>query len=329
MLVSALLTVFSIALVPPRSTCLGRRAVTAAAGVTAATSVVRPLPGVAAGVPIFGSGSVADSLRGRQEDFEEVYERNPVDLQGLELPPGCTATTTDVALIFVGSGGPDRETSSMKAALERQNAQAGLTRTVAVVNWMQWFTYDTNRLSFVSRDIGRKLGKALATQAPNLRSLHVIGTSAGSFASDACCSAYVEACADRGVPRATVRLSLADPFSAKLGDDKNSGRGAQFFGRTADFAEHILNRDDPVPNTDVPLSYCYTYDVTASAERKTFPDPVKTGDGVQDFIFQSLKYHNWPLEWYARHSETLLDSQGRVRLPSHDDLPRGAVVRVA
>ena len=100
---------------------------------------------------------------------------------------------------------------------------------------------------------------------------------------------------------------------AERGDDKNSGRGAQFFGRTADFAEHILNRDDPVPNTDVPLSYCYTYDVTASAERKTFPDPVKTGDGVQDFIFQSLKYHNWPLEWYARHSETLLDSQGRVR----------------
>ena len=44
MLVSALLTVVSIALVPPRSTCLGRRAVTAAAGVTAATSVVRPLP---------------------------------------------------------------------------------------------------------------------------------------------------------------------------------------------------------------------------------------------------------------------------------------------
>ena len=35
----------------------------------------------------------------------------------------------------------------------------------------------------------------------------------------------------------------------------------------------------------------------------------------------------WP--WYARHSETLIDDKGLVRLPSHDDLPRGTVVKVA
>lgn len=318
----------ALALVPHYS----RRALTGATAAAAASSLLTPTTPAAfaaAGVPVFGSGSIADGLRGKQEDFEALYERNPADLSGLSLPPGCSgAAVTDICLIFHGSGGPDRETASVMSALQRQNKESGLTRAVAVVNWMPWFTFDTNRLSFVSRDIGQKLGKALATEAPNLRSLHIVGTSAGSFASDACCSAYVEARADKA-SRASVRLSLADPFAAKLSDDKNSGRGAQFFGRSADFAEHILNRDDPVPNTEVPLSYCYVYDVTAAKERKTFPDPVKSGDGVQDFILQSLKYHNWPMEWYARHSETLIDDKGLVRLPSHDDLPRGTVVKVA
>jgi len=33
------------------------------------------------------------------------------------------------------------------------------------------------------------------------------------------------------------------------GASVNGGRGAQFFGRSADFAEHYLNTDDIVPNT--------------------------------------------------------------------------------
>ena len=41
-----------------------------------------------------------------------------------------------------------------------------------------------------------------------------------------------------------------------------------------------------------------------------------------------LGYHNWPMGYLARHYETVLDAQGRIRHPSHDQLPRGAVVRV-
>ena len=33
--------------------------------------------------------AIADGLRGKQEDFEALYKRNPADLSGLSLPPGC------------------------------------------------------------------------------------------------------------------------------------------------------------------------------------------------------------------------------------------------
>ena len=49
---------------------------------------------------------------------------------------------------------------------------------------------------------------------------------------------------------------------------------------------------------------------------------------VQDFILSSLGYHNWPLGYFARHYETVLDERGRLVLPSHDVLRRGTVVKV-
>ena len=47
-----------------------------------------------------------------------------------------------------------------------------------------------------------------------------------------------------------------------------------------------------MPNTEVPLPLCYCLDVTASAERKSFPPPDKTGDFVYDLILKSLGYHS-------------------------------------
>ena len=69
--------------------------------------------------------------------------------------------------------------------------------------------------------------------------------------------------------------------------------------------------------------------MTKTAERKTFPPPDPTGDPFDDLLLRSLGYHNWPLGYLARHYETTLDARGNVVLPSHAELPRGAVVRVA
>ena len=100
-----------------------------------------------------------------------------------------------------------------------------------VFNWVPWFTANTDRLSFQSSGVGSEIGRALAAN-PALRALHVVGTSAGSFAAHACCSGYVASCVAAGgdKQRAAVRLTIADPFAAKEGASFQSGRGAQLFG---------------------------------------------------------------------------------------------------
>ena len=113
------------------------------------------------------------------------------------------------------------------------------------------------------------------------------------------------------------------------GHELQAGRGAQYFGKDADFAEHILNTDDIVPNTEVPLPLCYCLDVTGAKERKSFPPPDKTGDLVYDFIVGSLGGHSWPMGYLARHYETKLGAKGQLLMPSHEEMPRGTVVRVA
>ena len=305
------------------------RRLIAAASIAALTTVPPTADAVdrssRAELPIFGSGGRISRLGGGEVDLAAQYAANPADLSSLNLPAGCIGAS-HVALVFVGSGGPDRETAAMQAALQQQDAASGLQRCVSVINWKPYFSSDTNRLSFISRDIGNKLGAALALEAPGLRSLHIIGTSAGSFAADAVVTAYVEARGSK--PRAPVRLSLADPFTAKAGAPPNEGRGAQYFGRSADFAEHVLNTDDPVPNTDTPLPFCFCYDVTGAAARKSFPPPVPTGDFLTDFVLSALGYHNWPLGWLALNCATEV-AGGQVLLPSHEKLPRGTVVRVA
>ena len=311
-----------------RRLALGRAAAAAAAaGAPAAASAKAgdplPIPGLD-GKPLFGTGGVIDAFL-PSDDLASRYAQNPADVSGVVLPSALVGVK-DAAIIFHGAGGPDRETRAMEARFAEQDAAAGLARGVATFNWLPWFTTDTQRTSFISKDVGRALGQQLAAN-DGLRSLHVVGTSAGSFAASECCAGYVAARGGRA--RATVRLSLADPFAAALEASPNDGRGAQFFGRDADFAEHLLNRDDIVPNTNTPLPFCYCLDVTKTAERKTFPPPDPTGDPFDDLLLRSLGYHNWPLGYLARHYETVLDAKGRVVLPSHAELPRGAVVRVA
>lgn len=292
------------------------------------------------GAPVFGtSESRTGLLDGIKSAFSEKtgeelaleYARSPADVSGVTsaLPP-TFAKARDVAIIFHGSGGPDRETADVLARFRAQDAAAGLRREVVVFNWMPWFTANTDRLSFQSAGVGAELGRYLAAN-PALRTVHVVGTSAGSFAADACCSAYIAARVAGGGgdnQRAAVRLTLADPFAAREGTSFSSGRGAQLFGRDADFAEHYLNTDDIVPNTEVPLPLCACYDVTGCAERKAFPPPERTGDFVYDLILKSLGYHSWPMGYVARHYQTTLDADGRLVWPSHADTPRGTVVKV-
>ena len=58
------------------------------------------------------------------------------------------------------------------------------------------------------------------------------------------------------------------------------GWGLDNFGLYADFAEHIMNTDDPVPSTNVPTKGCYVLDVT-KAEAKEGVQAAKYGQLFQ------------------------------------------------
>ena len=211
--------------------------------------------------------------------------------------------------------------------MQSQDAQAAFKRPVALFDWRPWFSNEAARNSFHGQEVGRLIGQLLATEAPELRTLHVVGTSAGAWPANEVCTSYVAAA--RAEERAQVMLSLTDPFCARSDRPLADPWGMRNFGRDADFAEHYLNSDDIVPSSNEPLPLCYCYDVTGAAERTTFPPPDRTGDLVYDLIVKSLGYHSWPMGYLARHYETRLDRKGRLILPSHAEKPRGTVVKVA
>ena len=91
------------------------------------------------------------------DDLASRYAQNPADVSGVVLPSALVGVK-DAAIIFHGAGGPDRETRAMEARFAEQDAAAGLARGVATFNWLPWFTTDTQRTSFQSKDVGRALG---------------------------------------------------------------------------------------------------------------------------------------------------------------------------
>jgi hypothetical protein len=88
-------------------------------------------------------------------------------------------------------------------------------------------------------------------------------------------------------------------------------------GERADYAEAVLNRDDPVPSTSLPLRLAVTYDVTRAAAKERFtPLP---GDSL----------HSWPVAWYAANAKALLARAGPAPTHTGDRMRRrGAVVDV-
>jgi len=272
---------------------------------------------------------IFDGLSARfAEEDQRTYLADPLDVSIVELPAQCNGAT-DVFIIFHGAGGPDRETEDLEARVCSQDAAAALDRAVCVFDWRPWFSTGSRRNlnSYHGQEVGSRLGQILADAAPALRTLHVVGTSAGAWPANEMCTAYVKATAERAQGRASVVLSLTDPFTARSDRPLADPWGMRHFGESADFAEQYLNTDDIAPSTNDPLPLCYCWDVTGAAERASFPLPGggSTGNALLDAGMLLLGYHNWPMGYMARHYETRLDSEGRLIVPSHDLLPRGAV----
>lgn len=226
----------------------------------------------------------------------EIYARTPAVFD--VRPIGSPAAAPHLVLIFHGRGGADDPVIGELAS--RFEALAGGRNDVAVLRYVWSPHSDTRfRAAVNGTRVGEVLGAELA-RLPELKSLHLVGHSAGAYPLDPLCEAL------RAAGRTDVRVDMTflDPigFAGMI----DTGHGARNFGACADFAEAYINTDDPVPATSVPLRHAWNVDVTQSAERAGFG-----GDG-----------HRWPVRYYLDHLDaTVLDQARR----GHDSEPRGAV----
>lgn len=278
------------------------------------SNVFRGLP---VGIPIAIAGSaLAIEAYGRIPQ-KMLFGSNPRPLDPFE--------ETDVVLIFPGAGGADENTSNLAKAIIVSDEKCGIKRHVEVYDWSPW-RGNLIRASYDGQNVGKIIGKQLANEYKNVKSLHLMGVSVGAFAADSCSFTYQKTLENnKKLLRSTisettsappyVRLTLLDPFTQRgLFGTKY---GYRLFGKAANYCEHYLNTDDPVPSTNDPISMGYVYDITSAESRKSFT-PLPRDN-----------MHSWPVAYYGRQWKTQLNEDGSLHHPVHTiKNARGAVVIV-
>ena len=243
-----------------------------------------------------------------------LFGSNPRPLEPFE--------ETDIVLIFPGAGGPDENTRNLAKAIISSDVACGIKRHVEVYDWSPW-KGNLIRASYDGQSVGKVIGKQLASEYKNVRSLHLMGVSVGAFAADSCSFTYQEllrserrllgtSTAESTHSAPYVRLTLLDPFTQR--GLFGTRYGYKFFGKAATYCEHYLNTDDPVPSTNDPISMGHVYDITSAESRKSFtPLP---GDSM----------HSWPVAFYGRNWSTKLNEDGTLFHPVHTtETARGAI----
>lgn len=218
------------------------------------------------------------------------------DLPAPEIDP---ATRTLVLLVH-GSGGREEPTLM---ALERRARELLADRDGVTVLRYIWSPYSDARFraSANGQRAGTLLGAALA-RLPALAGVHVIVHSAGAYLPEAMC-AELRRAAGRPV---RVDMTFLDPIGFRGVLD--TGWGVRNYGACADYAEAIINTDDPVPATNSPLQQAWNVDVTAAGKASGF-----TGGG-----------HRWPVQYYL---ENVTAAELLPGAHSHAERPRGGVVQ--
>ena len=161
------------------------------------------------------------------------------------------------------------------------------TQYAAMIDWSA-LSSNILQASFSGQRVGREAARRLLERCCNggnasssskgtcnLKRVHLIGISVGAFAADEACAAIKSQLGEN----VTCQLTLLDPFQQRgvIG----TGYGNANFGKTADYAIHYLNTDDPVPSTNAPLTkYCVVVDITKLRPEEIFG-------------------HDWPLVYYS------------------------------
>ena len=122
----------------------------------------------------------------------ELYSRVGsfgVKLSQDNLKPPDTGTWNDVehaTIVFHGAGGQDQYTDALMERLSSQSASSS-DKSKYYSTMIEWSEYSSNILqaSFNGAELGRQVATKLLENAPNLKTIHLIGISVGSFAADA------------------------------------------------------------------------------------------------------------------------------------------------
>ena len=203
-----------------------------------------------------GSRDVASLVFGddHQTSGASGASASPARVLGDDL----TADVEEVTLVFHGAAGQDQYTDELMANLRAKCARK--TQYVAMIDWSA-LSSNILQASFSGQRVGREAARRLLERCCNggntsgssskgtcnLKRVHLIGISVGAFAADEACAAIKSQLGDNVL----CQLTLLDSFQQR--GVVGTGYGNGNFGKTADYATHYLNTDDPVPSTNEPL----------------------------------------------------------------------------
>lgn len=206
--------------------------------------------------------------------FIVVYSTTPWPTGETVKMEALSGQTEEVIILVHGKGdNPSSWADGFAAELDAlllDDQQQAVT-----VNWSDYST-DLFRSTLNARRIGHDLGAKLARQ-DNIKRLHLIGHSAGSFVVYGICEAVKESRKD-----IEVQSTYLDPVAIYAGVDW--GYGSRNFGSCADISDAYIDTEDGVPGSNAPLDQPHTFDVTAIRK--------KVG-------FKGLP-HLWPIEFYRQ-----------------------------
>ena len=219
----------------------------------------------------------------------------------------------EVTLVFHGAAGQDQYTDELMANL-RAKCAGSKTQHAAMIDWSA-LSSNILQASFNGQRVGRETARRLLERcnggnmntdaACRLKAVHLIGISVGAFAADEACAAIKSSRLGNSI---TCQLTLLDPFQQRgvIG----TGYGNANFGKTADYAIHYLNTDDPVPSTNEPLTkHCSVVDITNLRPEKLFG-------------------HDWPVVYYGGIEKRRNGAGGGILgiVPEKDRLAPGTVI---
>ena len=228
------------------------------------------------------SGSVQSAL----DIFQSSSDGESSDGNG---STGITNDTKDITIIFHGAGGQDSNTDELLKVLRSGSARNSF---VKMVDWSK-DSADILKASIKGSSIGKTLGNQLkdilqkqsesssnsATEtSTEIRNVHIIGISVGAFSANEMVQTLDSTLHPSLRRNIFLQLTLLDPFQQKAVLGFKYGKDN--FGKGADYAQQLLNTDDPVPSTNDSLPYCATTDVTSLRPSEVFG-------------------HDWPLIYYT------------------------------